>query len=175
MVVFVGTTSGWYFFRGPGRSWLGHTPKPNAEVVAEGTKPEETKVVPPVTERKEPPPPSPPQKPMPPTPPPALASAPPVSKQPTSMITFSKHMRPIFEAKCISCHGGGKQRGGLDMRSVASLLRGGDSGSSLKPGVPDRSLLVETVNTNRMPPTPNKLTQAERKMLREWIAGGAKE
>jgi hypothetical protein len=89
-------------------------------------------------------------------------------------VTFEKHIRPIFEAKCLSCHGSTKKRGGLDMRTVAAMLRGGDAGPSIVPGSPERSLLWETIVTKKMPPTPNKLSQSESKLVQEWIAGGAR-
>jgi len=93
---------------------------------------------------------------------------------PRPAVTFEKHILPIFEAKCLSCHGANKKRGGLDMRTVAAMLRGSDSGPSLVPGSPERSLLYETIVTKKMPPTPNKLSQSESKLVQEWIAGGAR-
>ena len=44
-------------------------------------------------------------------------------------IVFEKDILPIFNAKCIFCHGDKKKKGGLDMRTVASMLKGGEGGN----------------------------------------------
>jgi mono/diheme cytochrome c family protein len=40
---------------------------------------------------------------------------------------------PIFQMRCVVCHGKRKQEAGLDLRSQASRLRGGKSGPALVP------------------------------------------
>jgi mono/diheme cytochrome c family protein len=194
LVVFVCMTGGWFFFRGPGSSIFGGTNQPGskeapAAVVADASRPgmtESPRIAPPPKENpvnRPAPAPIPVPEPMPPPPAPTPPAAPVPTPVPTTpptpppgnnMRTFAANIKPIFEAKCINCHGAGKKRGGLDVRTVASLLQGGDNGASIKPGNPAKSLLWETIDTNRMPPGPNKLTAAERKIVKEWIAGGAK-
>ncbi len=41
---------------------------------------------------------------------------------------WNNHIRPLFKAQCWKCHGGAKQKGGLDLRTIISTLKGGDSG-----------------------------------------------
>ncbi|MEC9053919.1 MAG: c-type cytochrome domain-containing protein, partial [Verrucomicrobiota bacterium] len=45
-------------------------------------------------------------------------------------------LAPLLKQHCLKCHGGAKQKGGLDLRSLESLLQGGDSGPVLLPGKP---------------------------------------
>ena len=49
-------------------------------------------------------------------------------------------IRPIFQFRCVACHGKRKQEAGLDLRTVAGRLKGGKSGPALIPGDPDGSL-----------------------------------
>ena len=58
-------------------------------------------------------------------------------------------VRPIIAANCVGCHGAERPKGGLDLRSVASMLRGGKSGPALDPSDPDGSLLLERIAARR--------------------------
>ncbi|MBI3877502.1 MAG: hypothetical protein HY300_16350, partial [Verrucomicrobia bacterium] len=49
----------------------------------------------------------------------------------------------VLEANCVSCHGGEKTKGGLDLTTRESLMRGGESGPSVVPGKPQSSLLYQ--------------------------------
>ena len=81
----------------------------------------------------------------------------------------------MFQAKCISCHGGLSKKGGLDLRTLATAVKGGNSGPGLKPGKPGESPIWETVRTGQMPPpTKQQLTADEKKLLLAWIAGDAR-
>ena len=44
-------------------------------------------------------------------------------------LQFVRHVAPLLQAKCIACHGdsGAEIAGGLDLRTVESTMRGGDS------------------------------------------------
>ncbi len=109
---------------------------------------------------------------------PASPPVPPTPKlsAPTVAVTFQNDILPIFQAKCVSCHGADRKKikGGLDVRTVASLLRGGDSGPALVRGDPDKSLLWDSVSTNQMPPGKAKLTANEKAKIRQWILDGAR-
>ena len=60
---------------------------------------------------------------------------------------FETKIRPVFAEKCYSCHSHNskKLKAGLFMDSRAGLLKGGDSGPSIIPGKPEKSLLVEAI------------------------------
>lgn len=86
---------------------------------------------------------------------------------------------PLLLLRCGVCHGTRKQEGGLDVRSLASLLKGGKSGPALLAGQPDASLLVERIRAQEMPPR-RKLVSAsvkpmadhELQRLTAWITAG---
>jgi hypothetical protein len=83
-------------------------------------------------------------------------------------------VRPILASRCTSCHGGGRQRGGLDLRNLAALLRGGDSGPAFQPGNAAASPLWKSIARNHMPPGRNKLSAEQKDTIRAWIVGGAR-
>jgi hypothetical protein len=84
---------------------------------------------------------------------------------------FQRDVLPIFEEKCIRCHGGKRRGGKLDMRSLEALLTGGDTGPAIKRGNARKSLLIELIHYKEMPPkkeTP-AVTSSELELLRQWI------
>ena len=100
---------------------------------------------------------------------------------PAAPVTVSEHeVRAIFQVRCVLCHGSGDRKGGLDMRTVASRLKGGKSGPGLVPGKPEESLIYQRIVKGQMPP--DKLakdlavelpTASETEKIRAWIAAGA--
>ena len=101
----------------------------------------------------------------------SAATTPPKS---SSLVKFDQIM-PIFREKCFSCHRDKPRKSELDTRSIAALLKGGESGPAVKPGDLDSSLLWEYISRDKMPPSKeNRLTAAEKMLIRDWIVGGAK-
>lgn len=93
---------------------------------------------------------------------------------------FQRNVFPLLQSKCWGCHGEDKQNieGGLDISSLANLLKGGESGgASVIPGKPDESplfLAVTRTGKMKMPPKDrNKLSEDEVSILRKWIEAGA--
>lgn len=87
---------------------------------------------------------------------------------------------PIVLLRCAACHGRQRQAGGLDLRTVAAMRKGGASGAALVPGDPDGSLMIQRVESNACPPRELLLKffvrrppSSEVEVLREWIAAGA--
>ncbi len=98
---------------------------------------------------------------------------------PDDPVIFQHLAQPVIEEKCISCHSENKSKGGLILSGFASLMKGGESGSVLTPGDPDRSEIMRRIHLpadhdDHMPPE-NKpqLNEAEIELLEEWIANGA--
>src|SRR5579872_719438 len=89
--------------------------------------------------------------------------------------TFEKDILPIFQAKCLRCHGEQKPKAKLDLRTKATILKGGETGPALVPGAAPKSLLWEKVSDDKMPPDNDKLTAAEKALIRAWIDGGARD
>lgn len=89
--------------------------------------------------------------------------------------TFERDVRPLLVAKCVKCHGGDSTKSGLDLRTAAAVKRGGDTGPSVVPGDPAKSLLFEQIESGAMPPgKAAKFTAAEVAVLKAWIEGGAR-
>ena len=86
--------------------------------------------------------------------------------------------RVVLETHCLSCHHPGKTKGDLRMTTLAEFLEGGDSGSSLVPGKPDESLIVQRVcldedHDDLMPPKGGPLAASEIESLKAWVQAGA--
>ncbi len=89
-------------------------------------------------------------------------------------LTFEKDIRPILRAHCLDCHGATDDlKGGLDLRQVRLMLKGGDSGPAIKTGHADESLLMARIASGEMPPGEAKVTPHEREILTQWLAQGA--
>lgn len=95
---------------------------------------------------------------------------------------FVRRIVPLFHEKCLACHGNdeAKIKGGLDMRTLASTLKGGDSEKpSLIAGKPEESPLYLAVTRTHddweaMPPKEaDKLYAEQIAWIKDWIAGGA--
>ena len=84
---------------------------------------------------------------------------------------FAARVQPVLVERCLECHGADR-KGELDLRSKASLLRGGESGPAVEPGNVAESLLVDYVESGLMPPK-GPLSVEEVDALKRWIADGA--
>ena len=63
-------------------------------------------------------------------------------------------VEPIFNRSCFKCHGEAKKKGGLDLRTPASISAGGTDGSVVMPGKPSDSPLYQRLqpgSTGRCP------------------------
>src|SRR5262249_22652972 len=78
---------------------------------------------------------------------------------------FETDVLPVLAKNCLGCHGGLRQRGGLDLRTLAALRKGGDSGVVVKPGDARASALWTRVASDEMPPGEHKLSASEKKHL----------
>jgi len=91
---------------------------------------------------------------------------------------FETKVRPILVEHCYECHSARakKIKGGLQLDSAASLLKGGASGVAIVSGNPDASSLVKAVRYQdpelQMPPD-EKLSDAQIQALVEWVRMGA--
>ncbi len=87
---------------------------------------------------------------------------------------FETDVAPILREHCLKCHGAETRKGGLDLRTVAGIIHGGDTGAALVPGKSGESLIVEQVALKEMPPGKNrKLNDAQVALIRTWIDSGA--
>ncbi|MCP5538222.1 MAG: PSD1 domain-containing protein [Akkermansiaceae bacterium] len=98
-------------------------------------------------------------------------------------ISFNKHIRPIFIAKCTKCHGGAKADGDLSLIYRAEVLGKGKSGKTIiVPGKPDQSELFRRITTEdideKMPLQEGEhadepLDVQQIGLVRKWIEQGA--
>ena len=91
-------------------------------------------------------------------------------------VTFTDHIRPIFERSCWNCHGEASQLSGLDLRTREAAVEGGARGPSLVPGRADESRLFRMLAGLDDPPMPmagDPLSDAELMAVRTWIDNGA--
>ncbi|MBI3418460.1 MAG: PSD1 domain-containing protein [Verrucomicrobia bacterium] len=89
---------------------------------------------------------------------------------------------PSLLLRCVVCHGARKQEGELDLRSRASMLRGGKSGPAFVPGKPEESRMLKRIQAEECPPrlrlieaTVKPMETDEVSKLARWIALGALE
>ena len=87
---------------------------------------------------------------------------------------------PILQLRCVICHGKTVAEAGLDLRSHASILKGGKSGPAIVAGRPAESLLLRRIHAGEMPPkrriveaSIKVITETEVQLLEKWIAAGA--
>ena len=86
--------------------------------------------------------------------------------------TFQALVLPIFEARCIRCHGPRRSRGDLRVDSVEALTEG--DWAVVVPGAPELSELILRItlpddDLDRMPPDGDPLTAEQIETIRAWI------
>lgn len=105
-----------------------------------------------------------------------------LAKTDTGVASVSEHeVRGILQARCVKCHGSERKAGGLDLRTVASRLKGGKSGPAFVPGKPDESLMITRILKGEMPPAKEAKALAvelpsdsETAKLKAWVSEGGK-
>ena len=88
-------------------------------------------------------------------------------------------VRPIFSQRCFSCHNDDKKRGGLNLASYESAMKGGKDGQVIASGKPEDSDLYRRITLPREDeaamPAEGKapLTADQVSVIRWWIQSGA--
>src|SRR3954447_13275249 len=77
-------------------------------------------------------------------------------------VSFSKNVKPLFESRCLKCHGAAVQLSRLDLRTRESALKGGDKGVAIIPGKAENSRLYRLIAGLEKPTMPmdGKLSDA---------------
>jgi mono/diheme cytochrome c family protein len=96
----------------------------------------------------------------------------------TPPIDYQDQVKALLRERCFACHGPLRQESNLRLDTLQSMLQGGDSGSVLLPGEPDKSRIIERVrstDSSRMPPEHEgeQLKDQQIELLSRWIAQGA--
>src|SRR6266487_108576 len=94
-------------------------------------------------------------------------------------IDFNTQVKPIFNKKCIACHGGVRQKSNFSLLFRSDALAINKSGKpAIIPGDPDHSEMIRRLTSNdpdeRMPYKHDPLSKDEINVLRKWIKQGAK-
>ena len=107
---------------------------------------------------------------------------------PDEPVSFTNHILPLFEKRCVSCHGEPYVKNGRTIKPTAGLqldthemvIKGNLDGTIVTPGDPTVSTLYQVVilpddDPELMPPKGDPLTEDERTMIKRWILEGATE
>lgn len=96
--------------------------------------------------------------------------------QDEGVVTFSGDVLPIFESKCVVCHG---NLGGWDGSTYESTMTTGNNAPVVVPDDPENSLLAQkmlgTHEEGTIMPPSGKLSDDEIQVVLDWIADGAKD
>lgn len=88
-------------------------------------------------------------------------------------VLFHSDIRPILEEHCYKCHGD-QEKGELRLDSRFRALKGGESEEpAIVAGHPEKSLLIEMVEFEDMPPKGRSLNEKEIGLISRWIEQGA--
>ena len=95
-------------------------------------------------------------------------------------VSYSKEISELLEDKCTGCHGSVLAEKGLNLESVAGMLKGGKRGPAMVRGKADASLMFKLAAHRMKPVMPpedkpaNKpMTSLELGLLQMWINQGA--
>ena len=93
-------------------------------------------------------------------------------------IDYNTQVKPIFNRKCISCHGGVKAKSNFSLLFREDAMKPAKSGKyPIVPGKPGQSELIRRITEKdeeeRMPYKHEPLTKDEISILRKWIKQGA--
>ncbi len=91
----------------------------------------------------------------------------------STVVSFAKDVEPIFQSRCISCHGGQQTQRGLNLSSYASLMAGSVNGAVIVPGNPSASSLIQMVDEGKMPKRGPQLLPGQIQALTDWVKNGA--
>ncbi len=94
----------------------------------------------------------------------------------TETVSFSKDIAPWMVNICMGCHSGNNPRGNFGFTTFEQLLQGGPTGTTIVPGKPDESYIVDLVLRQeplKMPAGQAQLKQSQALALETWIREGA--
>lgn len=92
---------------------------------------------------------------------------------------YSVQVQPIFEMRCVSCHGPGKHKANLRLDTYGAVMRGGKNGSVVRAGNPQGSELFRRItlppgHDDFMPKEGKRpLSSDQVKRIELWIGSGA--
>ncbi len=98
----------------------------------------------------------------------------------TTRVNFEKHIQPILEQNCVSCHNAEKSKGDLNIATKADAFSTGDNAPNIIPHDLEKSGLyalttLEADDDDLMPPKKSggPLKKEQVALLRSWVEQGA--
>lgn len=95
----------------------------------------------------------------------------------TPMVTAAQVVE-ITNKRCMPCHGGAEPQEGLNLETLAGLMKGGEHGPVVVAGDAAGSKIVIAMRggdgVKKMPPQGDPVPEDEIKMIEDWINAGAK-
>lgn len=95
----------------------------------------------------------------------------------TETVSFTKDIAPWMVNVCFGCHSGNRRNAGYSLGTFEELLTDGDSGSTVVPGKPDESYIVDLVlrqDPIKMPQGNQvSIKRSQALALEKWIQEGA--
>jgi len=93
-------------------------------------------------------------------------------------VSFNDTIWPILQERCLSCHGGDKDKGDLKLDSLEAFTKGGENGPIFVAGKPEESALYKLTilpkdDPDIMPAKGDPLTEEQTKAIHTWITEGA--
>lgn len=92
-------------------------------------------------------------------------------------ISFKDDIAPWMVNVCMGCHNERRSSGGFQLTTFETLLQGGDTGSTVVPGEPDNSYIVDLVlrqDPIKMPAgNQTRIKRSQAQALETWIKEGA--
>lgn len=87
---------------------------------------------------------------------------------------FEDEILPLLQQRCVDCHGETAPEAGLDLRSLAALMRGSNKGPVIIEGFSDKSVLIRKLTSKSMPPPDagEPLSPKEIEAITSWIDKG---
>lgn len=94
-------------------------------------------------------------------------------------ITYEDHVAGILKKHCATCHGDGKQEGGLSLVNYAGVMKGAGGGEIVIAGRSGGSRLLEVITApddgDRMPPEGERVPTDQVALIKTWIDTGLRE
>ena len=100
------------------------------------------------------------------------------AQEPPEKVTFDDDIKPLLARRCSTCHNSDRTEADLNVTDFIALMQGGGSGEVIEPFSSDDSFLVKLVtheDSPEMPPSGNKIPDAEIRLLKQWVDQGALE
>ncbi len=92
-------------------------------------------------------------------------------------IDFHRDVAPVLRDYCVGCHNNEDLEGELSVETFKSLMKGGENGSTIKPGARTESLLAKAITKQAKPYMPPQrepqLNSEQINTLLQWIDQGA--